>query len=139
MEELPRIRKRITCLLWFIGPLAVVWIVLGVLITGITIQDLRRVLRDKEAYPEKTRVLAAAQDMAPGEVLQVDLLGTLTVDDDELPRGYIMPRDIDVILGQTLVNPVERKQPLTWYDTGIPIPEAIEKAQRESAPSDPPD
>jgi hypothetical protein len=137
MEELPRIRKRITCLLWFIGPLAVVWIVFGVLLSGLVIHDFRD--RNEFRKEEKTCVLAAAQDMTPGEVLRVDLLGTLSVDDDELPRGYIMPRDFEVILGHALTNPVAKKQPLTWYDVGIPIPEAIEKANQETAPSDRPD
>jgi Flp pilus assembly protein CpaB len=74
---------------------------------------------EDEAEPE-VKVLVIDQALPSGHMLSLTNVATMKMPFSLLPKGYIEPRDVFVVTGQTLVRPITNLSALSWYDFRVP-------------------
>lgn len=77
-------------------------------------------LRSKDESEPEVRVLVIDKVLPSGHMLSLSNIATMTMPFSLLPKGYIEPRDVFVVTGQTLVRPITNLSALSWYDFRIP-------------------
>jgi pilus assembly protein CpaB len=104
------------------------WILVAAVLVGLlsfwmTHEFLQAERRRLYEGAEKIRVLAAAQDLPAGTMLEFSDIGTKSVFKSAVGRKVMLPEEVDRILGKKLLLPLERGDPIQWSD--VELPEAM--------------
>ncbi len=78
--------------------------------------ELEADFRKRTAGLQKVRVLASARAMTAGTFLTADAVGGMTVFKKGLPRDYVKPEELKLVLNRRLAMAVGEKQALCWSD-----------------------
>jgi Flp pilus assembly protein CpaB len=126
-EPLESIASSARIFLWIFGIPSLAASALLILLTFMAI----RAIRD-DWNSERTRLVAAAEDLPAGTVLTANNIGKKTFLDRDLKTDdWIDTRSWHVLLGHRVLAPVSRLEPIEWRNTDIVITnwESLQQAE----------